>query len=86
MRVVVASLVTALLIVVTGATPAGAEPSDGIRVEGSVTYEVQPREERVRVTISRGELTSRSYPPRQRWVIDVIAYQRPMLPCFSSSS
>lgn len=51
MRVVLAGLVTAFLIVLAGAVPAGGEPEDGIRVEGSVTYDVQPDDERVRVTI-----------------------------------
>ncbi len=50
MRVVLSALATAFLIVIAGAAPVGAEPEDGIRVEGSVTYEVQPDEERVRVT------------------------------------
>ena len=31
--------------------PAGAEPEEGIRVEASVTYDVQPDDERVRVTL-----------------------------------
>ncbi len=51
MRVVLAGLAAALLIVTVGAAPAGAEPDDGIRVEGSVTYEVHPDEERVGVTL-----------------------------------
>jgi hypothetical protein len=50
-RVVLAGLVAAFLIVFAGAVPAGAEPDEGVRVEGSVTYEVQPNDERVRVTM-----------------------------------
>jgi hypothetical protein len=41
----------ALLTLVPGAVPAVAEPEDGIRVEGTVRYEVLPDDERIRVTI-----------------------------------
>lgn len=51
MRVVLGLVVIALLTLIPGAVPAVAEPEDGIRVEGTVRYEVQPDEERVRVTI-----------------------------------
>lgn len=50
-RVVLSALATAFLIVIAGVTPAGAEPDEGIRIEGSVTYQVQPDHERVRVTL-----------------------------------
>jgi hypothetical protein len=50
-RAVLAGLVAVLLIVIGSAVPASGEPEEGIRVEGSVTYEVQPDDERIRVTL-----------------------------------
>lgn len=43
---------TALAVPVAGvlAVPAGADPNDGLRFEATVTYEVQPEQERVLVT------------------------------------
>ena len=51
MRVVLGLAVVAFLTLIPGAVPAVAEPEDGIRVEGTVRYEVLPDDERVRVTI-----------------------------------
>lgn len=49
MRAFWAAVATAVLVVVAGALPAAAD--DGLRFESSVTYEVQPANERVRVTV-----------------------------------